>query len=663
MNCPQSACWIYLGAAVLTCSFASSVYAATLDEYPDHFLSPTIAQTREITANPVGDFTEPRLSLASADISAAPAPKPLPEAVAEQAATVVPRNGRSAALENRVRLAQVTAPINIGPVDTAPIDTERIPLEPEPEPEPLPTLPPPEDLLDPSAPAVPSPTDDPSLPSGQPTVIIERFEVVGGTVFSEAELAKVTAPFTNRPLTFADVLAVRDAITRLYIERGYITSGAIVPPQDFRTGGVAEIRVIEGRLEDIQVIGTQRLRPSYVSSRIGVGASTPLNRESLLEQLQLLQLDPLIDTISADLQTGTQPGANILVVSITEADSFDAAYAFDNNRAPSVGSARHRFELTEANLLGLGDRISLGYAITEGSDQVDFDYTLPLNPRNGTLRLAVSLTDSDVIEDPFDVLEIESESDLYELTLRQPLLRTPTQEFALGLTASHQRSQTSLGIDDIGPFPLSPGADDEGRTRVSALRLFQEWSQRSSEQVIAMRSQFSFGLDVLDATVNDGEPDSRFFTWQGQGQWVRLLGPDALLVLRGGVQVTPDSLLTLERFGLGGQSTVRGYRQDQVLTDNGVLASVEVRLPVLRDRSNDLLLQMVPFIDVGHGWNNGGDNPDTNTLLGVGTGLLLNITEDFTARFDWGIPLISVDSEKDTLQENGLYFSIDLNLF
>lgn len=178
-----------------------------------------------------------------------------------------------------------------------------------------------------------------------------------------------------------------------------------------------------------------------------------------------------------------------------------------------------------------------------------------------------------------------------------------------------------------------------------------------------MRSQFNVGLDVLDATINENGPDSRFFTWQGQGQWVRSLGPDSLLLVRGGVQLSTDSLLTLEQFGLGGQSTVRGYRQDQLLTDNGVLGSIELRLPVLREPTNDLLLQLTPFLDVGHGWNHNGDTPDLEMLLGIGTGILLTINENLTARFDWGIPLTSVDSDGNSLQENGLYFSIGIFLF
>jgi len=35
----------------------------------------------------------------------------------------------------------------------------------------------------------------------------------------------------------------------------------------------------------------------------------------------------------------------------------------------------------------------------------------------------------------------------------------------------------------------------------------------------------------------------------------------------------------------------------------------------------------------------------------------------FNARLDWGIPLISVEGTSNSLQENGIYFSIDSNFF
>jgi hemolysin activation/secretion protein len=110
---------------------------------------------------------------------------------------------------------------------------------------------------------------------------------------------------------------------------------------------------------------------------------------------------------------------------------------------------------------------------------------------------------------------------------------------------------------------------------------------------------------------------------------------------------------------MGGQRTVRGYRQDQLLTDSGFLASAEVRVPILRARDINGILQVIPFVDFGMGWNNGDrPDPDSNSLLSVGLGLQWQMGDRFSARLDWGIPLIDVDSEGDSLQENGVYFSL-----
>ncbi|MEH1844180.1 MAG: hypothetical protein V7L25_03975 [Nostoc sp.] len=107
-----------------------------------------------------------------------------------------------------------------------------------------------------------------------------------------------------------------------------------------------------------------------------------------------------------------------------------------------------------------------------------------------------------------------------------------------------------MGIDNIGPFQLSPGADAQGRTKISALRFFQEYT-----------------------------------------------------------------------------------------------------------------LQLTSFIDLGKGWNIKGKNPSPSTLVSTGLGLLCKQGDHFFARLDWGIPLISMDGERRSLQENGLYFSVRYSPF
>ncbi|MEH2437041.1 MAG: ShlB/FhaC/HecB family hemolysin secretion/activation protein [Nostoc sp.] len=544
-----------------------------------------------------------------------------------------------------------------------PQDVQPLSPSPVPSPEPPQPLPPPAELFPPSA---PTPTPEEPLPGNFPqTIVVERFEVLGSTVFSPEELAKATAEFTKRPISLTEVYQARSKITDLYVQNGYITSGAYIPPQTIQSG-VVKIQVVEGKLEDIQVTGTRRLNPNYVRSRLAIATSAPLNRQRLLEALQLLQLNPLIKNVTAELTAGSRTGTSLLEVKISEAKTFSSPIILDNGRSPSVGSFRRGLRLNEANLLGFGDNLSLGYTNTDGSNSLDGSYTLPLNPRNGTLSFNYGTTSSNVIEPAFKSLDIESASRYYELTFRQPIVQTPTQEFALGLTASRRESDISwiLQREGISPSILSPGADEQGRTRVSALRFFQEWTSRNSREVIALRSQFSLGLDVLNATVNQDRPDSRFFAWQAQAQWARLLAPQTLLLLRLNTQLASTTLLPIEQIGLGGLDSVRGYRQDYLLTDNGTFVSAEVQVPILRLPKINSTLQVVPFADFGVGWNSSGrENPDPNTLAAVGLGLRWSQGDRFTVRLDWGIPLVSVNSNDRTLQENGLYFSLFYNPF
>ncbi len=491
---------------------------------------------------------------------------------------------------------------------------------------------------------------------------VDRIEVVGSTVFKPEQLTAITAPFVGRKLTFIELLQVKDAITKLYVDHGYVTTGALIVPQTVEAG-VIKIQVIEGSLQEIKIIGNRRLRTQYIRDRILLGAKTPLNVPHLLEKLQLLRLDPQIQNLSAELQTGVHPGTSVLQVEVEEANTFKPTVTLDNGRSPSVGSFRRGIDLQEANLLGLGDTLSVGYANTDGSNTINLNYTLPINPRNGTVFFGFNQGWNRVIEKPFSVLDIQSNTRSYELGYRQPLVQKPTQELAIGLSFSRQESQTELGIDNIGPYKLSPGADANGKTNISALRFFQEYTQRSNQYVFAARSQFSFGVDWFDANVSQDEPDSRFFAWRGQAQWVRQLAPDTLFLARGDFQLAADSLVPLEQFGLGGQLSVRGYRQDSLITDNGMLLSAEFRLPIVRAPKIGGVLQLTPFIDVGKGWNVKGENPSPSLLVGTGLGLLWKQGNNFSARLDWGIPLTSVEGEKRSLQENGLYFSIGYSPF
>ena len=219
---------------------------------------------------------------------------------------------------------------------------------------------------------------------------------------------------------------------------------------------------------------------------------------------------------------------------------------------------------------------------------LELGYTLPITARDTTIGIRYRRNDLTVVEDPFGPLDIRSQSDVYTLSLRHPVYRTPSTTFALELNGERSALETSvLGV----PFNLEPGAVG-GESVATAVRFAQEFVHRTRSQVIAVRSRFSFGVGALGATTHtDDTPDSQFVAWLGQFQWVRRLGAferlglaDTQIILRSDVQLANRPLLTVEQIALGGRYTVRGYPQNTLVRDNAVLASVEARIPIVRNR-------------------------------------------------------------------------------
>ncbi|WP_204154259.1 ShlB/FhaC/HecB family hemolysin secretion/activation protein [Leptolyngbya sp. CCY15150] len=539
-------------------------------------------------------------------------------------------------------LPSTDLPDIVDPSLSPPID-----LAPLPNPD-SPPSPPPAILESPESSETDVPSD-PNLPPSQ-TFNVTTIEVQGNTVLQD-EIAALLAPYENQVLTFEDLFEIRSAITQLYVQNGYITSGAFLPNNQDLSDGIVQIQVVEGTLEDIEISGLRRLRTSYIRDRLNRSSEPPLSQTQLEESLQLLQLNPLISRVNADLTVGSAPGRSILRVNLEEAPAFRAGIESNNYQSTSIGSEQISLNISHENLLGLGDRISVGYGLTEGLDNGAISYTVPFNTLDGTIQLSYTTTESRIVTPLFRDLDIRSDAETFSLGVRQPLVKQPSREFALGLNLDMRRSQTFI-LNDI-PFSFSEGPDD-GESRITALRFSQDWIERGSSSVLAARSQFSVGLDALGATTNDIGTDGRFFSWLGQFQWVQQVSPRLVVLTRFNAQLTPDSLLPLERFGFGGVDTVRGYPQNQLVTDNGILGSVEARIPVL---ANSATLQVTPFLDVAHGWNNQTLTPEENTLASVGLGLRWLATRNLVFRLDYGIPLIRIDNTGNSLQENGLYFS------
>ena len=536
--------------------------------------------------------------------------------------------------------------------------------------------PPPSPVL----PIVPLPPEGeaPTKP-GALQVFVRDIMVTGNTVFTDEEINRVTDPYKNRTLKTEDLERLRLALTLLYINKGYPTSGAIIPDQDVQAGVVA-VHMIEGRLVDIRVHGNRWFRSSYIHDRIELGSQTPVRMEPLQDQLQLLQQDRRIERINAQLLPGDARGESVLDVRVQDKQPFHASIEVNNYQTPLVGEFRGIGTLTHDNLTGNGDPLSLSYGQSSGAFPIVYgSYELPLNRYGTTFSPYYRRYDFKLIEEPFTPLNIKTNTEIIGMSLRHPVYRTVTDEVALSIIGEHLFTQSFLfnGTPDQMTFNIFPGFQN-GAATVSALRFAQDWTHRTVDTVLAVRSRFSVGLNVLGATINSNPdtPDGQFFSWLGQQQFIKQFGARLLgmqLLQRMDLQLTNSPLFPLEQVAGGGRYTVRGYREVTILRDNMFLFSVEPRFPLYRWASGEPMFQLATFVDVAHGWNLGDNRPSPvtpissfpDTLASVGAGLRWSILPKDRASFEvyWGQQLNHVPKVGNTIQDHGVHLGLVVNLF
>jgi hemolysin activation/secretion protein len=545
------------------------------------------------------------------------------------------------------------------------------------------------------------PSDEPQAQPGsiatQPSVQVKGFRFQGNTVFKDAQLlqAPVTAGKTvgnsvGPEVTTETLEDVRQALTRLYVNAGYINSGAVLPDQTVEDG-IVTYQLVEGRLVDVNVAYIDpkdpnhprdrgRLRKQYILSRVRLGGQTPLNILRLKDELEVLRQNPNLTRVNAELRPGIAPGEANLDVQVGESNPYQLGLQISNRRSPSVGAEQVEILASDRNLTGNGDVLALRYGVNTGGfdawhwaglDDYSIDYTIPVTPADTTLTFSYTRTDSLVVEAPFNDLDITSISDTVAVTVRHPFYRSPNIEFAMFLSQGWRQNRTKLLGEN---FSFSPGAVD-GESEVAPIRFGQELTTRSQADALALRSTFSFGTKYLGATehADPDLPDGQFFSWLGQAQYVRRVQPslkkfftpadasrplaDWQLVLRGSAQVSTDALLPIEQFAVGGIDTVRGYRENQIVRDNGVAGTVELHIPIVTTVSGNRIVEVIPFVDLGYGDN---VNPPHNAefLPSIGVGLQYTPNERVTAQLYYGYALRNVDRETDNLQDVGIHFNL-----
>ena len=456
----------------------------------------------------------------------------------------------------------------------------------------------------------------------------------------------------------------RLAISRHYaMTNAYVNSGAMIPDQ-VATNGVVTIRIVEGRLAEINIRGNKHLKTSFLKGRLARATRGPLKRDKLRNELEVIQEEPTIQSLQANLKPGLRRGESSLDLVVNETQPFFANFEANNHRPASVGAETLRFLGGHRSLIGRGDTLAVRFNLSDRThngfrtapwDNFGLSYDLPINTSGTSLSLAYQRTDYAVIEEPFDELEIESRSATYSAGIGQSFINRLNEELNTTLTFDWRDSESELlGV----PFSFSPGAVN-GEANVRTIRWTSDYLTREQSWLLAARSSLALGLPVFGSTDNGSDQDGNFLSWSGQLQYIKRLNTSGHQIQgRLSGQWSNSPLLSLEQFSLGGARTVRGYRENQLVRDTGINLSLEYRLPVWRSRSDREWVQLAPFFDVGAGWNRSSTVGSPHSIASAGLGLIVTPTESITGELYWGHGFREFDSTRRDLQDAGIHFRL-----
>ena len=501
----------------------------------------------------------------------------------------------------------------------------------------------------------------------QRQLYIKTIHLTGNSVFPPAELAQLIAPYQGRESTLAEVEQLRLLLTRYYVDHGYINSGAVIAADAYQNGELT-IRLVEGHIGAVRIKGTERLREGYVANRLLPEPEEPFNLQTLQDNYQLLLSDPLISRMNGRIMPGAAPGSSVLDVDVTRAQPYRLSVFGNNQRPPSIGGEAFGANGQVRNLTGWGDSLDFTYINSAGSNRYSGGVSLPVTDSGLQAFFHFDEGASMVQEQPLKRIDINSYVHALEGGVSYPLINTLRQRFSLGLLLATRENTTYL----LGqPYSFVPG-EATGRNQATVWRMFQDFSQRWNEHALNFHSSFSVGMPALGATVASPVPavlssayaqypGSEFFAWLGQGQYAwRLLEDGTQLVMRGNAQLSDSALLPLERIAIGGFNTVRGYRENTLVRDNGYSLSSELHYTLFGNADpNSHRLQLVPFIDYGAAWNY---KTTGKGLFAIGLGLEWQLKPLFV-QFYWGQKLTAPPTtQSGDIQDSGIHFNSRLDL-
>lgn len=402
-------------------------------------------------------------------------------------------------------------------------------------------------------------------------------------ILSADELRAFARDYEGREQSLADLQRMTGAINEAYRQRGVVTAQAVIPPQDV-SGGIVEIRLVEGHLGSIRIEGNPSTAASYITNRLGMQSGDLIDLPGL--EADLLRFNRTNDVqLKAQLLPGQAFATTDLRLDAEEPPHQVFRTFIDNGGSRGTGEMRAGATYMNRSLLGFRDDLSLSTTQSDGQQSYSVSYGIPINRWGGRLSVGYNQDYTQIRHGSFASLDITGESKSTTLSLRQPVHVAATSQLDLIAGAKSRRTDNWISevfLSKIKTQDVSLGAEGQ------LLDAGGAWM-----------ANYSYTRGDAQAP-SDGNA-----YWHGRG-WLRRqqqLPNDWALIGSVSFQHTNKAQLpSSEQFLIGGEGTVRGYPVGTYAGETGYITTLELHHPLARTAfGNDMPVVANGFFFIDYG--------------------------------------------------------------
>jgi len=460
-------------------------------------------------------------------------------------------------------------------------------------------------------------------------------------------LNRYLSRFDNKKITIHVLQQVQSWLSNYYYQQGYVNSGVIVPNQKIENG-IIKFKAVHGRLTKVEVNGLDSISRDFVNETVAANITVPLNVKNLQKALLIMRRHPRVSKIDGHLSPGDNLGKSILTVNIKEKPAFNLQTQVSNHQSPSIGQYRLDLLARHNNVTGFSDQLEVNIAYSEGLKEGKFFYSLPLKLHSTQLSVHSAYSQFSVLE-----ADVKSESTMWGVSLLQPIINKRNY----GITAGIGIDVKHMTVDLFGKPSDLPGFNN-GESNSTPL-LFNI-SARIQKPYLAFSSiiELRQGLDYTP--YDEKNENQQYSIVTGQIDLAVKIRRKLEWRFKVSSQYSPDTLLPNEKFAIGGVRSVKGYRENLLVRDNGIIANMLFRIPVRSSKIN-----LIPFFDFGRSWNtsDGLQSSNEETIFSTGLGLTYQFRKSIFTEIYWGKTLSDPKTNRDISQDNSVHFLLRYNAF